>query len=165
VNAYEVTDAGTGSHLFSVTGHRFLPIPCVDANNLPTEDQSCAKTVPARNFASCTSSGCHGDETAALSALTLAETRIANRVTELNTLLALVPTTQFSSTDTVFTVAEGARFNAQLGAIESSAVHNPFLTEALLLSSIDAVRGAYGLPALSSDVDEDLRALVSRYGN
>ncbi len=165
VNAYEVTDAGTGSHLFNVTGHRFLPIPCVDANNLPTEDQSCAKTVPARNFASCTSSGCHGDETAALSALTLAETRIANRVTELNNLLALVPPTQFSSTDTVFTVAEGARFNAQLGAIESSAVHNPFLTEALLLSSIDAVRDAYGLPALSSDVEEDLQALVSRYGN
>ena len=165
VNSYDVTDPATGSHLFSVTGHRFLSIPCVDANNIPTDDQSCGKTVAERNLASCTASGCHGDEIAALSALTLAQGRIAGCVAELNALLALVPTTQFSSTDTLFTVAEGAKFNAQLGEIESSAVHNPFLTEALLLSSIDAVRGAYGLPALSSDAEEDLQTLVSRYGN
>jgi predicted CXXCH cytochrome family protein len=165
VNSYDVTDPDTGSHLFSVTGHRFLPIPCVDANNIPTDLQTCGKTVAERNFASCTASGCHGDETAAFSALTLAQTRIASRVAELYALLAQVPSTQFSSTDTLFTVAEGAKFNAQLGEIASSAVHNPFLTEALLLSSIDAVRGTYALPALSSDYEEDLQALVSRYGN
>ncbi len=165
VNAYDVSDPATGSHVFSVTGHRFLPIPCVDANNVPTEDQSCAKTVAARNFASCTSGGCHGDETAAYSALTVAQGRIANRVAELNALLAMVPATQFSSTDNVFTVAEGARFNAQLGAIESSAVHNPFLTEALLLASIDIVETTYNLPSASSDAAQALQALVSRYGN
>jgi len=164
VNSYDVTDPATGSHIFSVTGHRFLPIPCVDANNIPTEDQSCGKTVAERNFASCTSSGCHGDEVAALSALTLAQTRIEDRVADLNALLAMVPANQFSSTDTVFTVAEGARFNAQLGAIESSAVHNPFLTEALLLSSIEAVEDQYGLVAPVGS-RERLQALVSRYGN
>ncbi|MDF2697174.1 MAG: hypothetical protein K0S65_5557, partial [Labilithrix sp.] len=149
---------------FSVTGHRFLPIPCVDANDIPTEDQSCGKTESERNFSSCTSSGCHGDETAAVSALTLAQGRIADRVAELNALLATVPTTEFSSTDTLFTVAEGARFNQQLGEIESSAVHNPFLTEALLLSSIEAVEDRYGLVAPVGAADR-LRALVSRYGN
>jgi predicted CXXCH cytochrome family protein len=165
VNSYEVTDPDTGGHLFTVTGHRFLPIPCVDANNIPTEDQSCGKTEVERNFASCTSSGCHGDETAALSALTLAQNRIANHVEDLNALLAMVPSTEFSSTDTIFTVAEGAKFNAELGEIESSAVHNPFLTEALLLSSIEAVEDAYGLPAAASGAQERLQALVGRYGN
>lgn len=165
VNSYEVTDPDTGSHLFTVTGHRFLPIPCVDSNNLPTEDQSCAKTTAARNFGACTASGCHGDETAALSALTLAQSRVKQRVDELYALLALVPTTEFSSTDKVFTVAEGATFNAQLGEIESSAVHNPFLTEALLLASIDIVETTYNVPALSGDAAEALAALVDRYGN
>ena len=73
MNSYEVTDAVTGDFVFNVTGHRFLAIPCVDANDLPTEEQSCGKTVGERNFASCTTSGCHGDETAALSALLTAE--------------------------------------------------------------------------------------------
>jgi hypothetical protein len=136
----------------------------VDGNDIPTDDQSCGKTELERNFASCTASGCHGDETAALSALTLAQTRIEDRVADLNAMLALVPGTEISKTDTVFTVAEGATFNAQLGAIESSAVHNPFLTEALLLSSIEAVEDRYGIPAPTSSADR-LRALVSRFGN
>jgi hypothetical protein len=68
-------------------------------------------------------------------------------VTELDLLLDLVDPAQFSRTDTVFTVAEGAEFNMKLGAIESSAVHNPFMTEALLDASIDAVKDEYSLPA------------------
>jgi hypothetical protein len=86
-------------------------------------------------------------------------------VTELADLLAQVSADQFSDTDTLFTVAEGARFNQELGEIESSAVHNPFLTEALLLSSIDAVRDAYNLPAAASGTQEDLRTLVDRWGH
>jgi predicted CXXCH cytochrome family protein len=164
VNSYEVTDPDTGGHLFTVTGHRFLPIPCVDANDIPTELQDCGDTVEERNFASCTSSGCHGDETAALSALLLAQGRINGRVADLEAMLALVPGTEISETDTVFTVAEGATFNVELGKIESSAVHNPFLTEALLLSSIEAVEDRYGIPAPTSSADR-LRALVSRFGN
>ena len=71
---------------------------------------------------------------------------------ELDALLALVPATEFDSSDGVLTIAEGANFNAGLGDIESSAVHNPFLTEALLTASIDAVMTEYGLPLLT-DVD------------
>ncbi|MGE0159972.1 MAG: cytochrome c3 family protein [Gemmatimonadales bacterium] len=165
VNSYDVTDPDTGGHIFTVTGHRFLAIPCVDSNDLPTDDQSCGKTVNERNFASCTSSGCHGDETAALSALLTAQTRIEDRVADLNAMLALVPTTEFSTTDTRFTVAEGARFNAQLGEIESSAVHNPFLTEALLIASMDAVSDTYGIPAPVDARTANLAAIVARYGN
>jgi predicted CXXCH cytochrome family protein len=164
VNSYEIQD-DTGNFLVTATGHRFLPIPCVDANNAPTEDQTCGYTEAERNFASCTPSGCHGDETAALSALNAARDRIDNRRTELDDLLAQVSATEFSSTDTLFTVAEGAKFNSELAAIQSSAIHNPFLTEALLLSSIDAVEAAYNLPGLVGVDQEALRALVSRWGN
>jgi predicted CXXCH cytochrome family protein len=167
VNSYEATDAATGSHLFTVTGHRFLPTPCVDTNGVPTEDQSCAHTTVARNYGSCLGSGCHSDETAALSAMTVATARIEDRVAELYALLALVPTTEFSNTDTRFTVAEGAKFNAQLGEIESSAVHNPFLTEALLLASIEAVETTYNLPSASASAAtaQELQALVAHWGN
>ena len=147
VNSYEVTDSETGDFLITATGHRFLPIPCVDTNGAPTVDQTCPKTTTDRSFASCTGSGCHGDAIAAASALNAAQGRMANLVTELDALLAMVDPLEFSNTDTVFTVAEGAKFNQELGEIESSAVHNPFLTEALLAASIDIVRSTYGLPA------------------
>ncbi len=169
VNSYDVQDA-TGNFVVTATGHRFLPIPCVDANGAPTVAQTCGKTEQERDFSSCTTSGCHGDETAALSALTLAQGRISGRKTELDNLLAQVPSTEFSSTDTLFTVAEGAQFNSRLAAIESSAVHNPFLTEALLLSSISAVRTRYNLPAPPpapglTSTQETLLELVGRWGN
>jgi len=165
VNSYDVTDAATGEFVFTVTGHRFLAIPCVDSNDLPTDDQSCGSSEAERNFASCTTSGCHGDETAALSALVTAQGRIADRISDLEALLAQVPPTEFSSTDTLFTVAEGARFNSELGAIPSSAVHNPFLTEALLLGSIEAVENQYGLAAPAGpSTAAELAALVERWG-
>jgi predicted CXXCH cytochrome family protein len=146
VNSFEVTDAATGDFLVTATGHRFLPIPCVDTNGAPTVDQTCAKTTTERSFASCTASGCHGDAIAAASALNTAQTRIADLVTELDALLALVDPAQINRNDTIFTVAEGAQFNSSLGKITSSAVHNPFLTEALLDGSIDAVMSTYGVP-------------------
>ena len=147
VNSYDINDPDTGAHVFSATGHLFKPIPCVDAQGVPTADDSCAITETDRNWTSCTGSGCHGDAIAARSAYDAATGRIADLVTELDALLLLVPPTEFSNTDTLFTVAEGADFNAGLGAITSSAIHNPFLTEALLDASIDAVRDEYMLPA------------------
>jgi predicted CXXCH cytochrome family protein len=165
VNGYDVTDSSTGTFVFHVTGHRFLPIPCVDANGAPTADQSCAYTTTARTWASCTASGCHGDATAALSAFNNATTEIADLVTQLNALLAQVPSTEINNADSVFTVAEGASFNSKLGANESSAIHNPFLTKALLRGSIQAVKDTYGLgPATTANADA-LRALVERWGN
>lgn len=149
VNSYEITDAESGNHVFTATGHLFKAVPCLDAQGVPTADDSCALSVDERSFASCVGSGCHGDADAAVSAMSIAQGRIAGLVQELDGLLGMVPSDQFSSADTLFTVAEGARFNSQLGAIESSAVHNPFLTEALLTSSISAVRDTYGLPLLT----------------
>ena len=110
-------------------------MPTVES--VPTADEDCAESE--RSFASCAIGGCHGSEDAARSARLVAQTRIANLVEELNALLDLVPDDQFSTSDDVYTVAEGAKFNAGLGAIESSAIHNPFLTEALLTASIDIV--------------------------
>jgi predicted CXXCH cytochrome family protein len=146
VNSYEITDPDTGDFVFAATGHLFKPIPCVDAQGIPQVDDSCAVNTAERDFSSCTTSGCHGDEVAALSALNAAQNRIADLVTELDALLAQVPASEFSDEDAVFTIAEGAEFNMKLGEITSSAVHNPFLTEALLDGSIDAVMDAYALP-------------------
>jgi hypothetical protein len=150
VNSFTVTDSETGDFVFNATGHLFKAIPCLDAQGVPTGDDSCAMTTTERTFQGCTAAGCHGSASAALSALTVAQTRIASLVTELDRLLALVPADQFSRSDAVFTVAEGAEFNAGLGSISSSAVHNPFLTEALLLGSIDIVKSQYGLTQQSA---------------
>lgn len=144
LNSYEVTNPETGDFVFNATGHLFKPIPCVDADGVPTGDDSCEMTTAARSFDSCTTSGCHGSEDAARSAMLVAQNRIANLVTEIDALLAQVPDTEFDNSDGVITVAEGAKFNSGLGKIESSAVHNPFLTEALLTGSIDAVQDYYG---------------------
>lgn len=167
VNSYTATDAETGDFVFTVTGHRFLPIPCVDANNVPTADQTCAKNADARSFDACVQ--CHGDETAAASALIAAETRISDLVTQLDDLLAQVDTTEFRVGNDTLTVAEGAQFNAELGSNPSAAVHNPFLMEALLRGSIQAVEDKYGVgPAPSAQAAEQankLQALVRRWGN
>lgn len=165
VNAYEVTDPETGDHVFNVTGHLFKPVPCVDEQGVPQADDSCAMTVEARSFEGCTASGCHGDEDAALSAMLLAQNRIADLVADLESQLDQVDPGQFSSSDTIFTVAEGAQFNAQLGAIESSAVHNPFMTEALLTSSIQAVQDEYGVSPSPALVLENIIGTPQLSGN
>lgn len=167
VNSYEVTDPESGDHVFNATGHSFKSIPCVDAQGVPTTDDSCGMNTTERTFASCTTAGCHGSEDAALSAMLVAQNRIATLVVELDALLDQVPETAFDRDDGVFTVAEGANFNAGLGDIESSAVHNPFLTEALLTASIAAVQDEYGpFPMLTSDVSlQNIMWELSRGGN
>ena len=149
VNAYTVTDAATGDFVLSVKGHSFKPIPCLNADGTPDPTAECG--LEERTFSSCTTSGCHGSEDAARSAYVVATTRIANLVDALNVLLAQVPSTEFSTSDDVFTTAEGAKFNAGLGNITSSAIHNPFLTEALLTASIQQMMTDYGL-AVSSGI-------------
>lgn len=59
VESFSTTDAVTGDFI-GVTGHRFLPIPCVDANGAPTGATDCADTE--RRFVACTASGCHATE-------------------------------------------------------------------------------------------------------
>jgi len=167
VNSFTVTDPTTGDFVFSATGHLFKPIPCLDpATGIPMGDDSCGMNTTERTFAACTSSGCHGSADAALSAMLIAQARIASLVAELDGLLALVPSTEFDNADNVYTVAEGSKFNAGLGRIESSAIHNPFLTEALLTASIDAVTDEYSLPLLSADLDlTNIMWDLSRQGN
>jgi hypothetical protein len=55
------------------------------------------------------------------------------------------PAGAFDRTDGVFTVADGAWFNARLGELPGTPVHNPFLIERLLVASIDAMQAEYAL--------------------
>lgn len=149
-NAFEVTDPQTGGHVFTSTGHSFQAIPCVDGDGVPTGSGDCARTATARNFQSCATGGCHGNPESAAVALDLARDRIAGLVSELNALLAKVPAAEFDPLDGRFTSAEGAKFNAALGAMEGSAVHNPLFMEALLIASIEEVESRYHVSAVSS---------------
>ncbi|MDH5588964.1 MAG: hypothetical protein OEZ37_02850, partial [Gemmatimonadota bacterium] len=92
---------------------------------------------------------------------TLAQTRIADLVAVLNAMLAQVPASEFNSTDNIYTTAEGAKFNSGLGAIVSSAVHNPFMTEALLTGSITQVELDYGIAPSPSLILENILGEVS----
>ncbi|MDH3733845.1 MAG: hypothetical protein OEU54_09945, partial [Gemmatimonadota bacterium] len=149
VNAFEVTDPITGDFVFSATGHLFQPIPCLDSQGVPTTGDC---TLTERTFASCTGAGCHADETTARTVFTVGTQRIANLVAQIDAQLAGVPSSEFDSSDGILTVAEGALFNQRLGEIESSAIHNPFLTEALILSSMTAVQDQYGVaPSITPD--------------
>ncbi len=152
VNPVETASAITSGHLFK-------PIPCVDAQGIPTASEECA--LEERSFEACTASGCHGTQVAARSAFIVAKARIAALVEELDALLALVPDSEFDPDDDIFTVAEGANFNAGLGEIRSSAIHNAFLTEALLIASIEAVEDEYGVQA---SIQMDLRARLEELG-
>lgn len=140
VFAREITDPITGDFVLSSKGHLFQPIPCLDAQGVPTAGDC---DVSERSFESCVE--CHGDETSARTAYLVSTARIESRVAELAAQLAGVPAAAFDDTDGVLSVAEGALFNQKLGEITSSAVHNPFLTEALLLGSMVAVEDEYGI--------------------
>ena len=65
--------------------------------------------------------------------------------------------TEWSAADNAITPAEGAEFNARLcgeygqsNSDNSKGVHNPFLCEALLISTIAYIRTYYGLPGASA---------------
>jgi predicted CXXCH cytochrome family protein len=138
-----VNDAETGDFVFSSTGHLFLAIPCVDAQGIPTTDQSC--NLPEREFSGCTTSGCHLGADAARNAFITSQTRIANLVAEVERLVALAPAGERDSRDGVFTVADGAWFNAELGKLPGTSTHNPFFAEQVLVASISALRSEYSL--------------------
>ncbi len=152
VNKYTVSDA-TGAFVQNVTGHRFLPTPCVGSNGAPTTAQDCVGDTN-RSFKACAASGCHGSESAAKTAKSVAELRIKNLAIETNRLVALVKAskpTEFNTTDNKITTAEGAAFNsagaynATTGAMTGATVHNPYLMEALLTASIAQLKKDYGV--------------------
>ena len=142
---YEVTDEETGDFQVRVVGHRFEAIQCVDGTGAPLPGGTDCE-VTQRDFTNgCTTSGCHGSAEAARSAYTTAKTRIEGLVSDVQALLAQVPAGQLNAGDGIFTVADGANFNAQLAALPGSPIHNPFLIEQLLLASAAALEETYGL--------------------
>jgi hypothetical protein len=144
VQNYAVTDQATGAFQIQVVGHRFLAIPCVDANGAPTDDQNCQ--VAARSFKSCAASGCHTEATAR-SALASAEADIAFLTGTLDNMLKQVPATEkLPAAAGKVTTARGAAYNSALAKSHGAEVHNPFLVKALLRASIVAISDDYGLP-------------------
>lgn len=188
VYTYNVTDKATGAFQLHVAGHTFEPIRCVDANGAPTGAESCP--VDQRDFQACTTSGCHGTQTAARSAFLTVKARMEYLTDQLwndvnaNGIMDPYPTdtgllpkivanaktkadsNQINLTDNTLTVAEGAIWNAELGATHDrpqwqsgkvfgrtftshyasgEGVHNPFLLEALLTASIQAVQSTYAV--------------------
>jgi predicted CXXCH cytochrome family protein len=142
VNAYAATDELTGDQIFS-TGHLFAAIPCLE-NGAPVAGDC----EPAeRTYRTCTDAGCHASEDVARSLQVVAELRIDNLANELNALLAQVPASEFDANDGRYSTGEGAKFNHDLARFEGSAIHNPFLVEALLIASIEQVEQDYGLAA------------------
>jgi predicted CXXCH cytochrome family protein len=146
VSGYDINDKLTGKFAFRATGHSFQPIPCVDAQGIPTGATTCDDSQ--RSFKACVS--CHLSETAARTARAVAILRLTRLADQLDSLLARVPQSEFSTTDDKITTAEGARFNKQLGDPRAgnqpgSAIHNPFLVEALMLASIKQIAIDYGL--------------------
>jgi len=53
--------AGDGSFQLESVGHLFKPVPCLDANGIPTGDDSCEFTATARSWNACTKGGCHSN--------------------------------------------------------------------------------------------------------
>jgi predicted CXXCH cytochrome family protein len=134
VNGYSV-----GS--FRATGHSFDPIPCVDGQGVPTGADSC--TDAERSFRACVT--CHLTENAARTARIVAKERLDRLAAEVEALLPMIPSSEFSTTDNRISTAEGSKFNAQLARQPGTPIHNPFLVEALLLYSLDQIALDYGL--------------------
>ncbi len=62
VVAYEITDQATGEFEFESVGHLFKALPCLNAEGIPTSDDSCDDAD--RDFTGCTA--CHQEPTARL---------------------------------------------------------------------------------------------------
>ena len=179
VVAFDVTDPASGNVTFNATGHLFRPIPCLDAQGKPTADKTCPYTATARSWKSCSDSQCHGpDANVAVTLFNTVRSRMKGYTDQLwqdlnkdgninppptdGGLLATLKAQNPGewSTDAI-TPAEGAEFNARLcgeygskNSDNSKGVHNPFLCEALLTSTISFIKINYGL----SDVVGNARA-------
>jgi predicted CXXCH cytochrome family protein len=144
VNQWEQRDELTGAFVFRSTGHTFEAIPCVDVEGIPTGSRQCG--LLERSFATCTESGCHGNQSIARNRLEQARDEIHGLVSSLLLMEAQVPASEFNPPDGRFTTARGARFNRQLGQFKGSEVHNAVLLRALLRASIRQLSEDYGIP-------------------
>lgn len=179
---FTVTDRSTGAFAFQATGHLMRPVPCLDSLGVPTSSKTCAYTTTARSWQTCSASGCHANAAVAVAAFTTVRSRMKFLADQLwlnidnDGTLDAAPTdggllarvkqstpTQWSNTDLVVTPAEGAEFNARLcgeynssNSDNSKGIHNPFLCEALLISTINYIRTYYALPAFNAGVEAGL---------
>ncbi|HYO47865.1 MAG TPA: cytochrome c3 family protein [Gemmatimonadota bacterium] len=155
---FQISDPLRPGSTIESTSHFFGPIPCLDAQGQPLPfSEECDLAPPARSYKACTGGACHGTEQVAFSALIAATTRIQRAADDLLGQLQQVDPNlgtaggEISAGDP-FTVADGSFFNYNLAIFGShsgrgSAVHNPFLVEALLIASIAAVEEEYGVSA------------------
>ena len=115
---------------------------------------------------------CHATEQTAFSALTAATTRIQREADDLLGQLQQVDPNLGTAGGEIspgdpFTVADGAFFNQQLATFGShsgrgSAVHTPFLIEALLIGSIDAVEEEYECrSSITVDWDAEMQRVLT----
>ena len=140
ITPFSTPNTATGETFYS-TGHTFQATPCVNADGIPTGAADCAMTE--RSFRGCV--GCHGTESAARTAMSVAELRIETLALEIDSLIVRIPSTEFSITDGRTSTGEGARFNRDMARMSGNAVHNPFYMEALLLASIKQIQTDYGV--------------------
>lgn len=175
---FQISDPLRPGILVESTSHLFRPIPCIDAEGRPLPfGQSCDLAPPARSYKACTGGGCHGSEQTAFSALTAATTRIQRAADQLIGQLQRVDPNltsaggEIDGANPLFTVAEGAYFNYRLAtfgnrefgtnSVIGSSVHNPFLIEALLIASIQAVQEKYGVaPSIAANWNAELERAV-----
>jgi predicted CXXCH cytochrome family protein len=151
VARYAATDLATGKFVFQATGHRFIAAPCVDANGVPTKDQSC--TITGKTFRSCVSSGCHATEAVARTLYLTDSTRILQLIASANSAIAKVKAIKASECalgGPKYTSCLGTQFNVSLAQAPGGFVHNPFLIEQLLVASINQIQKDYGVtPSIS----------------
>jgi predicted CXXCH cytochrome family protein len=184
VRRQTVTDAVTGDFQLESVGHLFRPIPCLDpVSGEPVGGNACAYDGTERTWAACTGAGCHANQGAVLAAFNANRAVLATLGDQIwvdangsgdveagdTGFLALVAANapgEFSTSDGLITVAEGALFNMRLVAEgryangdKSMGVHNPFLSQKLLAVSIQALQAQYPfLPAPPASV----KALVEQ---
>lgn len=176
VGRFTVTDPVTQGFVFQATGHLFEPIPCVDAQGIPTADRNCEYTTAARSWRTCTEAlGCHA--TAAVVSTLFNDARAGledmakviwvdvdddERVEDTDTgYLAMLKATMPGEwgADNRVSPAEGGEFNVKLcgpgrydNGDKSSGAHNVFLCRALLRASINQLKAVYALPAPPANV-------------
>lgn len=142
VSRFTVTDS-SGNVQFQSVGHLFLPIPCVNAQGIPSAGD-CGFTTAERNWGACSASGCHADANVAQTLFTNERQTIKTLVDQLwvddgvlntggepyidpATDTGLLPTLvqsnptdpvtgklAFDATDNYISPAEGALFNAEM---------------------------------------------------
>jgi hypothetical protein len=174
VGKFTVTDPATGGFVFQSVGHQFEAVPCVDGTGKPTGQTDCAFTTAARNWSTCSTSGCHATQAVAANAYNASKASLKALADVLwrdldgdynidaspidggmLPLIKLNNPADLNPSDQVVSAADGSEFNARVCGVNlydhedgSYGAHNKFLCEALLAQSATYLRTIYGyLPA------------------